>query len=73
MIDSGIDVYKSLDRLIREKKSLVIFDGPTTSSSSGLFISTQTINDMRIGVLQEIYEEDATVFPANIDSKDSLG
>ena len=73
MTESGIDVYKSLDILIREKKSLAIFDGPVISSLSGLLLSTQTINDMLIGVLQEIYEEDATAFPADIDSKNALG
>ena len=73
MTESGIDVYKSLDILIREKKSLAIFDAPVISSLSGLLLSTQTINGMLIGVLQEIYEEDATAFPADIDSKNALG
>ena len=73
MTDSGIGVYKSLDKLIREKKSRTIIDGSAISSSYGLLLSTQTINDMLIDVLQEIYEEDATVFPADVDSKDSLG
>ena len=73
MTDSGIDVYKSLDRLIREKKSLAILDGSAISSSSGLLLSTQTINDILIDVLQEIYEVDATAFPDDIDLKDSLG
>ena len=72
MTDSCINAHKSLDRLIQEKNNLGLSNERTISSSLGILLSTQIINDVIIDILQELNEENSPMFPTNIGLKDYL-
>jgi hypothetical protein len=69
---SGIKVKEWVKALINEKKANGCVDGPLFTDTSGGVISTHSLDDMLIEVLEEMYELNADSFPVSITSKDDI-
>jgi hypothetical protein len=63
---SGIDVRRSLERLIELKESQGFRDGPAISDVTGHLYKTRDINDCFQEVLEDLYSTQHELFPTHI-------
>jgi hypothetical protein len=69
---SGIDVRKSLKRLMGLKSRMGFVDGPAISDSQGQAHSTRDMSDSLFEILDELYDSHRHLFPEDISTKDML-
>ena len=69
---SGIDVKFTVFRLMEEKRKLGFTSGPAISNTKGVLYTSSEIDDLLIEILEELFEEEPTLFPPVVDSKLSL-
>jgi hypothetical protein len=63
---SGIDVRRSLERLIQLKESQGFRDGPAISDVTGQLYKTGDIDDCFQEVLEDLYSTQHELFPTHI-------
>ena len=69
---SGINVRRSLDRLLRTQEKLGFTKGPAIAGRDGRVLSAQCINCALHEILRELFEVDPDLFPADITSEDQI-
>jgi len=69
---TGINVRRTLDRLIELKRSANLTQGPAISTVDGKVLSSKTMDDILHAVLIDIFITDDTLFPPNIDSVEKV-
>ena len=69
---SGIDVKKTLGRLIVDKQNLGFSQGPAISDCQGNILSMSILNECLHQLLFDIFEERNDLLPANITSKEVI-
>lgn len=69
---SGIKVQMVVERLLREKEVLGWLEGPAISNSSGELHSSGDLDCMLHDILEELFEEDKSIFPPDIKTRESL-
>jgi hypothetical protein len=69
---SGIDVKASLERLMALKATKGVTDGPAISDVAGLAYSTKDMTDSFTEVLEDLFDTDRGLFPADVVSKDFI-
>jgi len=69
---TGINVRRTLDRLIELKRSANLTQGPAISTVDGKVLSSKTMDDILHTVLIDIFITDNTLFPPNIDSVEKV-
>jgi hypothetical protein len=69
---SGVDVKASLERLMALKGRKGLVDGPAISDNTGRVYLTKDMSDSLIEVLEDLFDSDRALFPADITSKEQL-
>jgi hypothetical protein len=69
---SGIDVKKSVFRLMNLKRTQGYKDGPAISDVRGKVLSHRALNDSLLKVLEDLFDSDRDLFPASIPDKETL-
>jgi hypothetical protein len=69
---SGVDVKSSLERLLALKSRKGLVDGPAISDEAGRAYSTKDMTDSLLEILEDLFESDRGMFPADIVSKEIL-
>jgi hypothetical protein len=69
---SGIDVRRSLERLLDLKEGQGLVDGPAISDASGQAYKTRDINDCFHDVLEDLFATSHSLFPSHITSTQML-
>jgi hypothetical protein len=69
---SGVNVKRSLQRLMELKKSQGFVDGPAISDLGGRVYSTSDMSDSLTEVLEDLFDDERFLFPADITSKEIL-
>ena len=69
---SGVRVKDSLTRLIQLKQRQGFEEGPAVSSTQGIVLTTQAINDCLIEALEDIYKETPELFPKTLKNIEEL-
>ena len=69
---SGIDVRKSLDRLMTLKSRKGFVDGPAISDLQGQVYSTRDMSDSLFEILEDLFDSHRHLFPADISSKEMI-
>ena len=69
---SGINVREVIERLVTEKKSLGLTDGPAISDTIGKLIEPREIDEILIELLIVCYQEDRALYPADMDTEEKL-
>ena len=69
---SGINVRKIVYRLIGEKEKLGSINGPAISDEKGTMLNATEMDQRLQDVLEEIYQEDAALFPPDIRSTSDI-
>jgi hypothetical protein len=69
---SGIDVKKSVSRLMDLKRTQGYEDGPAISDERGRVLSHRALNDSLLEVLEDLFDSDRDLFPASIPDKETL-
>jgi hypothetical protein len=72
LTDSGVDVRSSLERLMSHKASIGFKDGPAILDAKGRAFCSKDMSDSFLEVLEDIFDTDRGLFPADITSKDLL-
>ena len=66
---SGINVKRIVYRLMEEKEKLGITNGPAISDRKGTSLTSTEIDQMLQEILEELYQEDTSLFPPDIKSE----
>jgi hypothetical protein len=69
---SGVDVKASLERLMALKATKRFPDGPALSDVEGRAYSTKDISDSLVEVLEDLFDIDRGLFPADVISKEFI-
>jgi hypothetical protein len=69
---SGVDVKVSLERLMALKARKGFLDGPAISDLDGRVYSTRDMSDSLAEVIEDLFETDRSLFPADILTKEVL-
>ena len=69
---SGLRVEKAVERLLREKERLGWIEGPAIANSRGELYSASDLDCLLHEVLEELFDEDKTIFPPDIKTKENL-
>ena len=69
---SEIRVEASLYRLKELKQTLGFVDGPAISSIQGRVLTTRSLDDSFLDILEELFETSRQMFPAHIKSEEDL-
>jgi hypothetical protein len=70
---SGIDVGNWVNRLVQRHQSVGRVDGPAITDIDGKVMSTKSLEDYLVELLEELYDENPSAFPPSIGSKDDIG
>ena len=65
---SGINVRRTVYRLIEEKEEIGYCEGPAIADDKGRVFTTTELDQMLQDVLEDLYHEDASLFPPDIKS-----
>ena len=68
----GLNVKRIVFRLIEEKEKLRFLEGPAISDSKGELLSSDDIDQKLQEILEELYEEDSSLFPPDIRSSGDI-
>jgi hypothetical protein len=69
---SGINVRRSLQRLIKSKRTRSCVDGPAISDLAGNVFSNRALNDSLLEVLKELFDSHRELFLPSISDKEVL-
>jgi hypothetical protein len=69
---SGVQVKASLERLMAFKTTKGFADGPAVSDVGGRAYSTKDMTDSLLEILEDLFESDRGLFPADITSKEIM-
>ena len=69
---SGVKVKMSLRRLMDLKAAQGFVDGPAVSDPRGRAYSTRDMSDSMVEVLEDLFDNERVLFPADIISKEIL-
>jgi hypothetical protein len=69
---SGVGLKASLERLMAFKSRKGFLDGPAISDEAGRAYSTKDMTDSLLEALEDLFESDRGLFPADITSKGIL-
>lgn len=69
---SGIQVERSLKRLMTKKQALGFVDGPAISTLRGQVATTRALDDTFLEVLEELYETSRHLFPPHVKTVEDL-
>lgn len=69
---SGVDVQRSLKRLMDFKAARGMSDGPAIADLGGRAYSTRDMSDSLIEILEDLFDSERALFPADITSKEIL-
>jgi hypothetical protein len=69
---SGVDVKASLERLMSLKATKGFTDGPAISDLDGRVFSTRDLTESFLEILEELFESDRGLFPADVVSKEFM-
>jgi hypothetical protein len=70
--DSGINVKRSIERLLEVKRSQGFVEGPAISDEQGRALTTRAIDDCLQEVLQDLFVSNRELFPKHIEEADEL-
>ena len=74
MVWVQINMKRIFFRLLEEKEVLGFINGPVIADSNGLLLSTNDIDQMLQEILEELYQEDPSIFPPDIkNTADVIG
>jgi hypothetical protein len=69
---SGINVRKSLKRLLDYKRSIGQVRGPAISDLGGRIYDSRALNDAFLEILEDLFDTARDLFPASIEDKEIL-
>ena len=69
---SGINVKYLLDRHLALKRRQGLERGPGISNTKGEIMNSNEIDERLVELLEDMYDEDSTSFPAQVDSKEKI-
>jgi hypothetical protein len=69
---SGIDVKKSIDDLLRLKKSQGRISGPAISDEAGIIFGARAMDDALHEILEDLFVTKRSLFPATIEDVEEL-
>jgi hypothetical protein len=68
----GVQVQDSINRLMKAKAATGLLDGPAISDHAGKSYSTRDMTDSLIEILEDLYESERSLFPADVNLADNV-